>query len=63
MSTEATAWEYQTIEPPRGPAEKEATDPTAALNSLGEEGWELATTVEYVGGGTKYLILKRPANR
>lgn len=41
---------------------KEATDPQRRLNELGAEGWELADTVEYVGGGTKFLILKRPAS-
>ena len=41
---------------------KEADDPEAALNDLGADGWELVTTVEYVGGGTKYLVLKRPAD-
>lgn len=52
-------WEYETLRPPRGPTKKEATDPKAALNELGEEGWELAETIDYVGGGTKFLILKR----
>ncbi len=39
---------------------KEASDPTAELNRLGEEGWELVTTIDYEAGGTKYLVLKRP---
>lgn len=39
---------------------EEADDPEAALNELGAAGWELVETVEYVGGGTKFLILKRP---
>ena len=42
---------------------KEARDPAAQLNELGAEGWELAGTVEYVGGGTKFLLLKRPTTR
>ena len=55
-----TQWEYETLRPPRGSTKKEATDPKPALNDLGEEGWELVDTVEYVGGGTKYLVFKRP---
>ncbi|UIO99602.1 DUF4177 domain-containing protein [Halobaculum sp. CBA1158] len=56
-------WEYETLQPPRGATQKEAVDPKAELNELGEEGWELVDTVDYVGGGTKYLVLKRPAER
>lgn len=41
---------------------KEMADPEAELNELGAEGWELAETVEYVNGGTKFLIFKRPAS-
>ncbi len=40
----------------------EAADPKGDLNDLGAEGWELVTTVEYSGGGTKYLVLKRPVH-
>lgn len=40
---------------------KEADDPASELNDLGADGWELAATVDYVGGGTKFLVLKRPA--
>ncbi|WP_218839150.1 DUF4177 domain-containing protein [Natronoarchaeum philippinense] len=40
---------------------KEADDPTDELNELGAEGWELVETIEYAGGGTKYLVFKRPA--
>ena len=39
---------------------KEAKDPTERLNELGAEGWELVDTIDYTGGGTKYLLLKRP---
>lgn len=60
MSTDPTSWEYRSLEPPRGPANKEVEDPAESLNELGDEGWELVTTVEYVGGGTKYLLFKRP---
>jgi hypothetical protein len=61
MTADSTAWEYETLKPPRGVTQKEASDPKAELNELGADGWELVDTVEYVGGGTKYLILKRPA--
>ena len=53
-------WEYRSLRPPREETMKEASDPTAQLNSLGAEGWELATTIDYAGGGTKYLVMKRP---
>lgn len=60
MSHEKQCWEYKTIKPPREATNKEASDPKAALNELGAEGWELIDTIEYVGGGTKYLVFKRP---
>ncbi|WP_158058308.1 hypothetical protein [Halorussus halophilus] len=53
-------WEYETLRPPREGTKKEARDPKRQLNELGAEGWELTATIEYVGGGTKFLILKRP---
>ncbi|WP_121744243.1 DUF4177 domain-containing protein [Natronorubrum halophilum] len=53
-------WQYKVLEPPRGPTMEEAVDPTAELNDLGTDGWELVTTIEYTGGGTKYLVFKRP---
>jgi hypothetical protein len=55
-------WEYQTLRPPREATKKEASDPKAELNELGAAGWEFVTTVEYTGGGTKFLIFKRPAD-
>ncbi|RDI70686.1 DUF4177 domain-containing protein [Halopelagius longus] len=55
-------WEYRTLEPPRESTQKEAEDPTDELNELGREGWELVDTIDYTGGGTKYLVLKRPAD-
>ncbi len=55
-------WEYRSLEPPRDSAKKESADPTAELNELGAEGWELCESITYTGGGTKLLILKRPAN-
>jgi hypothetical protein len=57
---DAVRWEYRTLEPPREETLKEAADPTAVLNRAGEEGWELVDTVDYAGGGTKLLLLKRP---
>ncbi|WP_224337787.1 DUF4177 domain-containing protein [Haloprofundus halobius] len=54
------AWEYKTIEPPKGLTKRETIDPTAELNDLGADGWELTATIDYDKGGTKLLILKRP---
>lgn len=55
-------WEYRTLRPARDESRKEAEDPQDALNALGDDGWELAGTVDYTGGGTKYLVFKRPAD-
>jgi len=54
------AWEYETLRPARDATKKEAVDPKARLNELGAEGWELVETISYEGGGTKYLVFKRP---
>nr|WP_308203539.1 hypothetical protein [Halobium salinum] len=62
MSDEsAEAWEYRVLRPPREPAKKEARDPTTEFNELGSDGWKLIETVDYVGGGTKFLVFRRPA--
>lgn len=61
QGSEPTRWEYETLRPPREATMKETTDPKAELNDLGEDGWELVTTLDYEGGGTKYLVFKRPA--
>ncbi|WP_227380761.1 DUF4177 domain-containing protein [Haladaptatus halobius] len=53
-------WEYRSLKPPREETQKEASDPTTQLNELGKKGWEFVETIEYTGGGTKYLVLKRP---
>ncbi|SFR51912.1 DUF4177 domain-containing protein [Halogeometricum limi] len=58
--TQETTWEYHTLRPPRGSARAEAEDPIDELNELGDEGWELVCAVDYTGGGTKYLVFKRP---
>ena len=57
-----TQWEYETLRVPRGPTKKEISDPKAELNELGAAGWELVTGVDYTGGGTKYLLFKRPVS-
>ena len=59
--TRARRWEYKTLRPTRGETKKEAEDPQAELNEYGDEGWELAGTVDDTGGGTKFLVFKRPA--
>jgi hypothetical protein len=56
-----TSWEYRTLRPPREATQKEARGPAAALDEAGRDGWELVDTIDYVGGGTKLLVLKRPA--
>lgn len=55
-------WEYHVVRPPREGTKKEARDPSERLAELGERGWELTETIEYVGGGTKYFVFKRPAS-
>lgn len=61
MGTEAPRqWEYETLEPPKGLTKRETVDPTAELNRLGADGWELAGTISYDRGGTKLLLFKRP---
>jgi hypothetical protein len=57
-----TVWEYETVRPPRAATMEEASDPEDLLNEYGQEGWELVSTIEYTGGGTKYLVFKRPAD-
>lgn len=54
--------EYRTVRPPRGETKKEAEDPESALNAHAAEGWKLVETVEYTGGGTKYLVMARPVD-
>jgi hypothetical protein len=61
MADEAVErWEYRAVRPPREAAKKEARDPSADLNDLAEAGWRLVETVDYVGGGTKFLVFERP---
>ena len=42
---------------------KEAINPVDELNDLGASGWEVVTTIDYVGGGTKFIVCKRPGKR
>lgn len=60
-SGSVTAWEYETVRPPREAAMEEAADPKDVLNDLGDDGWEFVDTIDYSGGGTKFLVFKRPA--
>lgn len=53
-------WEYETLRPPRDETKKEAEDPKADINELAAEGWRVIETIEYTGGGTKYIVLERP---
>lgn len=55
-------WEYKTLRPARDETRKEAKDPQESLNALGDDGWEFAGTIDYTGGGTKYIVFKRPAD-
>jgi hypothetical protein len=54
-------WEYQTLRVPRGETKKESEDPETQLNDLAAEGWRLVETVDYTGGGTKFLVFERSA--
>lgn len=40
---------------------EEAADPKQELNEMAADGWELVDTIDYSGGGTKFLVFKRPA--
>ena len=55
-------WEYRVVEPPREPSQKEARDPTGLLNEVADDGWKLDETIDYVGGGTKFLVFRRPTS-
>ncbi|WP_224337498.1 DUF4177 domain-containing protein [Haloprofundus halobius] len=55
-------WEYETLRVPRGPTKKESEDPRTQLNEYAADGWRLVESVDYVGGGTKYLVLERPVD-
>lgn len=53
-------WEYETLRVPRGEVKKESVDPKEEINDLASDGWRLVETVDYTGGGTKFLIFERP---
>lgn len=57
-----TLWEYETLRPPRGETRKESEDPKTEMNELAAEGWRLVETIDYTGGGTKFLVFERPAH-
>lgn len=54
-------WEYETLRVPRGETKKESEDPKSEVNELAAEGWRLVETIDYTGGGTKFLVFERPA--
>jgi hypothetical protein len=56
---EQTRWEYETLRAPRGETQKESEDPKQELNELAAEGWRFVDTIDYSGGGTKYLVFER----
>jgi len=58
---ESDRWEYETLRPPRGETMKESEDPKAQVNELAADGWRLIDTIDYTGGGTKYIVFERPA--
>nr|WP_233341069.1 DUF4177 domain-containing protein [Haloprofundus sp. MHR1] len=60
MSRDDARFEYESLRVPRGATKKESSDPKEELNEYAADGWRLVETVDYVGGGTKYLILERP---
>ena len=52
-------WEYETLRVPRGETKKESEDPKSQLNDYAADGWRLCETVDYTGGGTKFLVFER----
>jgi hypothetical protein len=59
-NADRTRWEYETCRPDRDETKKEAEDPKALLNDYGARGWEFVDTIDYTGGGTKFLVFRRP---
>ena len=43
----------------RGEIKKESEDPKTQLNEFAADGWRLVETIDYTGGGTKYLVFER----
>lgn len=52
--------EYEILRPPRGETKKEAENPKDEINDLAADDWRLVETIDYTGGGTKYLVFERP---
>ena len=52
-------WEYETLRVPREETKKESADPRDELNEYAADGWRLVETIDYTGGGTKFLVLER----
>ena len=46
---------------PREALKKESANPKDEINELADDGWRLVETIDYTGGGTKFLIFERPA--
>ncbi|MFC5971086.1 DUF4177 domain-containing protein [Halomarina salina] len=57
-----TQWEYETLRVPRGETKKESQDPKSELNEYAADGWRLVETIDYTGGGTKFLVFERPTS-
>jgi hypothetical protein len=55
-----TNWEYELLRPPRDETKKEAANPQSEINALAADGWRLIDTIDYTGGGTKYIVFERP---
>lgn len=55
-------WEYETLRVPREALKKESADPKADINELAADGWRLVETIDYTGGGTKFLVFERRAD-
>ena len=56
MSKMRQKWEYMLTDMLRGPREQDER----YLNELGQEEWELVSTIPDASGGIKLAILKRP---
>jgi hypothetical protein len=57
---EPARWKYKTKRPTRDETKKEPSNPEADLNELAGDGWRFVDTIDYTGGGTKYLVFERP---
>ncbi|ELZ33948.1 hypothetical protein C474_03275 [Halogeometricum pallidum JCM 14848] len=55
-------WEYETLRVPREALKKESANPKDEINELAADGWRLIETIDYSGGGTKFLVFERRVN-